>query len=282
MQRLDKILSSAGAGTRKELRAAIRAGRVTVNGSVCRDESAKFDETNAQILLDGEPVELLRPALILLNKPAGYLTAADDPRQKTVMDLIPARYRRFGVMPVGRLDKDTEGLLLLTNDGNLAHRIISPKHGVWKTYYCEHDGEATAADVEAFAKGLLLPDGLSCLPAVLLPLGFGRSAVRLQEGKFHQVRRMMECRGLTLCLVLRVFEGWLWQGDLAESAHCPPGFVQPAQGADRFFGSADRRCAGRWRAGQRKNNLPAFDFAVSHRAAADRGGGGRARRVDGR
>lgn len=218
MQRLDKILSSAGAGTRKELRAAIRAGRVAVNGSVCRDESAKFDETSAQILLDGEPVELLRPALILLNKPAGYLTAADDPRQKTVMDLIPARYRRFGVMPVGRLDKDTEGLLLLTNDGNLAHRIISPKHGVWKTYYCEHDGEATAADVEAFAKGLLLPDGLSCLPAVLLPLGFGRSAVRVQEGKFHQVRRMMAFLGLPLCYLKRVCEGGLWLGDLAPGA----------------------------------------------------------------
>ena len=200
MQRLDKILSSAGAGTRKELRAAIRAGRVTVNGSVCRNESTKFDETSAQILLDGEPVELLRPALILLNKPAGYLTAADDPRQKTVMDLIP------------------EGLLLLTNDGNLAHRIISPKHGVWKTYYCEHDGEATASDVEAFASGLSLPDGLSCLPAVLLPLGFGRSAVRVQEGKFHQVRRMMAFRGLPLCYLKRVCEGGLWLGDLAPGA----------------------------------------------------------------
>ncbi len=156
MQRLDKILLSAGAGTRRELRAAIRAGRVTVDGAVCRDESAKFDEKNAQIPLDGEPVELLRPALILLNKPAGYLTAADDPRQKTVMDLIPARYRRFGVMPVGRLDKDTEGLLLLTNDGNLAHRIISPKHGVWKTYYCEHDGRS-AARMCGRCKGTVAP-----------------------------------------------------------------------------------------------------------------------------
>lgn len=118
MQRLDKILSSAGAGSRKDLRAAIRAGRVRVNGEVCRDESAKFDEQAAEITLDGEAVELLRPALILLNKPAGFLTAADDPRQKTVMELIPERYRKFGVMPVGRLDKDTEGLLLLTNDGN--------------------------------------------------------------------------------------------------------------------------------------------------------------------
>ncbi len=100
----------------------------------------------------------------------------------------------------------------------MAHRIISPKHGVWKTYYCEHDGEATAADVEAFAKGLLLPDGLSCLPAVLLPLGFGRSAVRLQEGKFHQVRRMMAFLGLPLCYLKRVCEGGLWLGDLAPGA----------------------------------------------------------------
>ena len=129
MQRLDKILSEAGAGSRKELRSAIRAGRVTVNGVTVKDESEKFDEASAEILLDGEAVELLRPALIVLNKPAGFLTAADDPRQRTVMELVPERYRRFGVMPVGRLDKDTEGLLLLTNDGQLAHRIISDGDG---------------------------------------------------------------------------------------------------------------------------------------------------------
>lgn len=215
MQRLDKILSEAGVGSRKELRAAIRAGRVTVDGKTARDESAKFDETAVTIKLDGETVELLRPALIVLNKPAGFLTAADDPRQKTVMDLIPERYRRFGVMPVGRLDKDTEGLLLLTNDGNLAHRIISPKHGVWKTYYCEHEGTASKEDVCAFSAGLLLADGLNCLPARLIPLGEGKSAVRVQEGKFHQVRRMMAARGMPLSYLKRVAEGGLWLGALA-------------------------------------------------------------------
>ena len=152
----------------------------------------------------------------------GMVVRTHTPRvmnaRRTVMELIPERYRKFGVTPVGRLDKETEGLLLLTNDGDLAHRILSPRSGVWKTYYCEHDGEATAADVEAFAKGLLLPDGLSCLPAVLLPLGFGRSAVRLQEGKFHQVRRMMAFLGLPLCYLKRVCEGGLWLGDLAPGA----------------------------------------------------------------
>ena len=215
MQRLDKILSAAGAGSRKELRSAIRAGRVTVGGVTAKDESEKFDEASAEIFLDGEPVELLRPALILLNKPAGFVTAADDPRQKTVMELIPERYRKFGVMPVGRLDKDTEGLLLLTNDGQLAHRIISPRHGVWKTYYCEHEAKAGPADVRAFAEGLTLPDGLSCLPAVLIPLGEGKSAVRMQEGKFHQVRRMMAARGMPLTYLKRVAEGGLWLGGLA-------------------------------------------------------------------
>ena len=140
MQRLDRILSEAGVASRKELRAIIRAGRAAVNGAVVTDESRKFDETVVCVTVDGEPVRLRGPVLIMLHKPAGYLTAADDPKAKTVMELVPEVYRKLGVMPVGRLDKDTEGLLLLTNDGDLAHRILSPRHGVWKRYYAEHEG----------------------------------------------------------------------------------------------------------------------------------------------
>lgn len=164
MQRLDRILSEAGVASRKELRAIIRAGRVTADGAVVTDESRKFDEAAVHIAVDGQPVRLRGPVLIMLHKPAGYLTAADDPKAKTVMELVPDEYRRLGVMPVGRLDKDTEGLLLLTNDGDLAHRILSPRHGVWKRYYAEHEGQTGPEDVRAFEQGLVLADGLHCLP----------------------------------------------------------------------------------------------------------------------
>lgn len=214
MQRLDKILSEAGAASRKTLRTLIRAGHVTVNGIIVTDESRKFDETAVHITLDGAPVRLRTPVLIMLHKPAGYLTAADDPKAKTVMELIPEEYRRLGVMPVGRLDKDTEGLLLLTNDGDLAHRILSPRHGVWKTYYAEHPGQATSEDVRAFEAGLVLADGLHCLPAKLRPLGPGRSVVQVQEGKYHQVRRMLASRNLPVSYLRRDAEGALTLGDL--------------------------------------------------------------------
>ncbi|MCI5993143.1 MAG: rRNA pseudouridine synthase [Clostridiales bacterium] len=209
MLRLDKILSDAGCGSRKELRAAIRAGRVTVNGETVRDEARKFDEKTAAIVFDGAPVALLRPVLLMLHKPAGYVTSTDDPVSKTVMELIPAHMRAFGVTPVGRLDKQTEGLLLLTNDGELAHRIISPRHGVWKTYFCEHEGEASQEDAAVFAAGLTLADGTQCLPAKLLPQGAGRSLVFVQEGKYHQVRRMMAARGMPVTYLKRLAEGGL-------------------------------------------------------------------------
>ena len=218
MQRLDKILSDAGCGSRKELRAAIRAGRVTVNGETVRDEAKKFDETSAAIVLDGAPVELLRRVLLMLHKPAGYVTSTDDPVSKTVMELIPARYRAFGVAPVGRLDKQTEGLLLLTNDGDLAHRIISPRHGVWKTYYCEHDGAATQEDIAAFAAGMTLADGTACLPARLVPKSEGKSLVFVQEGKYHQVRRMMAARAMPVSYLKRLAEGGLSLGTLENGA----------------------------------------------------------------
>ena len=212
MQRLDRILSEAGVASRKELRAIIRAGRVTADGAVVTDESWKFDEAAVHIAVDGRPVRLRGPVLIMLHKPAGYLTAADDPKAKTVMELVPDEYRRLGVMPVGRLDKDTEGLLLLTNDGDLAHRILSPRHGVWKRYYAEHEGRTGPEDVRAFEQGLVLADGLHCLPAKLTPLS--DSIVCVQEGKYHQVRRMLASRGCPVTYLRREAEGGLTLGSL--------------------------------------------------------------------
>ena len=218
MQRLDRILSEAGVASRKELRAIIRAGRVSVDGAVVTDESLKFDETAVRVTVDGSPVRLRGPVLIMLNKPAGYLTAADDPKAKTVMDLVPEAYRKLGVMPVGRLDKDTEGLLLLTNDGDLAHRILSPRSGVWKTYYAEHEGTASAEDCAAFEAGLTLGDGTKCLPARLEPQGHGKSLIHVQEGKYHQVRRMMAARGMPVTYLKRIAEGGLTLGGLEKGA----------------------------------------------------------------
>ena len=218
MQRLDKILSEAGVASRKELKSLIRAGRVTVDGAVVREEAKKFDEAACTIAVDGAAVEKYRKVLLMLHKPAGYVTSTDDPRDRTVMELIPERYRKFGVTPVGRLDKETEGLLLLTNDGDLAHRILSPRSGVWKTYYAEHEGTASAEDCAAFEAGLTLGDGTKCLPARLEPQGHGKSLIHVQEGKYHQVRRMMAARGMPVTYLKRIAEGGLTLGGLEKGA----------------------------------------------------------------
>ena len=214
MQRLDKLLSEAGIASRRELKAILRAGRVTVNGAVVTRGEEKFDENTARITLDGVPVELRRTVLLMLHKPAGFVTSTDEPGSRTVMELLPERWRRLGALPVGRLDKDTEGLLLFTNDGQLAHKLISPRSDVWKVYYAEHDGTAQAADVEAFSQGVTLADGTRCLPARLRPIADGKCYVDVQEGKYHQVRRMLASRGLPVTYLKRVQFGTLVLGDL--------------------------------------------------------------------
>jgi 16S rRNA pseudouridine516 synthase len=152
--------------------------------------------------------------VVMLNKPAGYITATFDPVDKTVMELLPPELRNKDLKPVGRLDKETEGLLLFTNDGDLLHRLISPKKEVPKIYYARHEGTATEADVAAFAEGLTLRDGLHCLPAKLEPLGAGESRITVCEGKYHQVRRMMASREMTVSYLERISEGALTLGDL--------------------------------------------------------------------
>ena len=214
MQRLDKLLSEAGVASRKDLKAMIRAGRVTVDGQVVKSPEQKVDETAAEVRVDGVPVGRQRMILLMLHKPAGYVTSTEDPRDRTVMELVPQEYRYLDPKPVGRLDKETEGLLLFTNDGQLAHRILSPKKQVWKRYYAEHAGEAGAEDVAAFEAGITLKDGDRCLPARLIPQGAGRSVVEVCEGKYHQVRRMLASRGMPVSYLKRIAEGALELGDL--------------------------------------------------------------------
>ena len=226
MQRLDKLLSEAGVASRKELKAIIRAGRVTVNGAVVRDADQKVDEQTAEVCVDGQTVGRQRMLLLMLHKPAGYVTSTDDPRDPTVMELIPQQYRYLDPKPVGRLDKETEGLLLFTNDGQLAHRILSPKHRVWKRYYARHEGQAGQEDVSAFENGITLKDGDVCLPAKLIPVGPGESLVEVCEGKYHQVRRMLASRGMPVTYLKRICEAGLDLGDL------PPGQVREVDPAE--------------------------------------------------
>ena len=220
MERLDKFLSEAGIASRRELKSLLKTGAVQVNVKAVTDGAVKIDPAADRICFRGAPVAGRRRLVLMLHKPAGYVSSTEDPRDRTVMELIPAEYRRQGVAPVGRLDKETEGLLLFTNDGELAHRLISPKNGVEKRYYARHEGTASQADAEAFARGLTLRDGTQCRPALLEPLGPGESAITVTEGKYHQVRRMMASRGMTVRYLRREREGALALGDL------PPGALR--------------------------------------------------------
>ena len=194
MERLDKILAGTGRWSRREIGKLVKAGRVTVDGVPARAPDDKYDP-EASFAVDGAPVSGERLVYLMLHKPAGVISATEDPRKKTVLDLLPEYLRRVGLFPVGRLDRDTEGLLLLTNDGPLAHRLLSPRWHVDKTYFVRVDGPLGAEDAAAFAAGLELRDGLRCLPARLEPLEAEDEAlVTIQEGKYHQIKRMMASR----------------------------------------------------------------------------------------
>ena len=214
MERLDKFLCDSGVGTRSQVKVILKAGRVTVDGMVERDNSRKVDPAKQTIMLDGEVLGGKRRTVVMLNKPAGFVTATEDPVEKTVMELLPGDMKHLDLKPVGRLDKATEGLLLFTNDGDLLHRLISPKKEVPKIYYARHEGEAGEEDVAAFASGLTLRDGTVCLPAKLEPLGPGESRITVCEGKYHQVRRMMASRNMTVTYLERRQEAGLTLGDL--------------------------------------------------------------------
>ena len=209
-QRLDKIIASTGKWSRREVKALVRQGRVWVNGAAARSAEEKADPETAEILVNGELLTYRRFTWVMLNKPAGYLSATEDGRGATVLDLLPQELQKQALFPVGRLDKDTEGLLLLTNEGGLAHDLLSPRRHVDKVYYTRVAGCLTEEDCRAFAAGMTLADGLVCQPAGLEILSAGEESeahVTLREGKFHQVKRMLADIGKPVLYLERVQMG---------------------------------------------------------------------------
>lgn len=210
LQRLDKIIASTGRFSRREVKQLVREGRVLVDGKMAKSAEEKYDPLTAVIAVNGETLSYREHTWLMLHKPAGVLSATEDGRGETVLDLLAPEYRKIGLFPVGRLDKDTEGLLLLTDDGALAHDLLAPKKHVDKVYFTRVDGHLTEEDCAAFARGMTLGDGLTCLPAKLEILRAGEKSealVTLREGKFHQIKRMLACCGKPVLYLKRLSMG---------------------------------------------------------------------------
>ena len=209
--RLDKCLADCGLGTRSEVKSLLKAKRITVNGKVVNNGKVQVNPETDEILFDGEKIQYEEFVYMMMNKPKGVVSATEDNLHKTVLDLIDPLYFKKGVFPVGRLDIDTHGLLLLTNDGELAHRLLSPKKHVTKIYQARVEGVMTAEDAAAFEKGIVLSDGTECMPARLDILSTAQDEsivqIHLKEGKFHQVKRMVKAFGKTVVDLQRLTMG---------------------------------------------------------------------------
>ena len=202
MERIDKILSNLGYGTRKDLKKIVKNGMVQVNGVTIKDSAMKVDPEKDKIVINGEEIFYREFIYLMMNKPAGVVSATFDNKDETVIDLLEVEHQVFEPFPVGRLDKDTVGLLLLTNDGDLNHRLISPKWKVDKVYFAKIDKKVTEEDVEKFKKGITLDDGYTCKEGSEIVL-------TIQEGKFHQVKRMFEAVGKKVTYLKRIEFGTL-------------------------------------------------------------------------
>lgn len=212
MERIDKLLVQGGVGSRRDVQKIIRDGRMRINGEICRKPETKADEDSDEITVDGQAVNCEKYIYIMMNKPAGVVSATVDNRDKTVIDILPREMKRSGLFPAGRLDKDTEGLLIITNDGDFAHRMLSPKKHVDKTYVAELDKPITEETVRQFKDGIIFADGTKCLPA---KLEIGESIdkkigiVTICEGKFHQVKKMFKVCGIKVVHLKRISIGRL-------------------------------------------------------------------------
>lgn len=210
--RVDKLLSNVGVASRAELKKYCKQGLISVNGKVINNPGVQVDSENDDIRFNGEKIVYREFVYIMLNKPDGYISATYDKYDPIVLDLIDQSYLVFEPFPVGRLDKDTEGLLVLTNDGQLAHRVLSPKKHVPKTYYAKIQGKVTEEDILAFEKGVILDDGYETMPSQLKILksdDMSEIELTIHEGKFHQVKRMFESVGKKVVYLKRLSMGKL-------------------------------------------------------------------------
>jgi 16S rRNA pseudouridine516 synthase len=208
--RIDKMLANMGYGTRKEVKKMLKSGVVKIDGVVVKDPKTQVNPTEQVITVWGEEVEYKEFIYLMMNKPPGVISATEDMVEETVIDLLEEEDRVFLPFPVGRLDKDTEGLLLLTNDGQLAHQLLSPKKHVPKTYFAVIDGAVTEEDVAAFRRGVVLDDGYKTKPAELVILKSGLRSdveVTITEGKFHQIKRMFRAVGKRVVYLKRIQMG---------------------------------------------------------------------------
>ena len=213
MERLDKYISSRGTLSRKEAQKHIKNGDVTLNGEVCKAVDTKLDPKTDRVELCGQAVCADEHIYIMLNKPAGVVSATKDKTDKTVIDILPPELRRDGLFPAGRLDKDTEGLLIITDDGDFAHRMLSPKKHVEKKYIARLDGEITGDTVKRFEDGIIFADGTHCMPAKLEideKSGNSTGIVTICEGKYHQVKKMFAVCGLKVVHLQRISVGNLY------------------------------------------------------------------------
>jgi len=222
-QRLDKVLSNFGFGSRTEIKSAVKKGLVTVDGQVAKDSGVHVDPAGSVIIMNGIKLEYRKYIYLMMNKPRGVISATTDTRQRTVFDILPEEYKCFELFPAGRLDIDTEGFVLMTNDGQLAHEILSPRKHVTKKYYARVEGRVEQADAADFEGGVTLDDGYKTLPAKLEILSTGQvSEIRLSivEGKFHQVKRMFEAVGKKVIYLKRLGMGRLELDEGLELGEC--------------------------------------------------------------
>ena len=214
MMRIDKYLADCGIGTRSEVKKYIKAKQITINGEIVAKPEQKIDENSDVICFKGQSIAYEKYVYYLFHKPAGCVTAKQDNVHKTVMEYFPEEIRAKDISPVGRLDLDTEGLLLFTNDGPLTHHLLSPTHHIPKTYYAILDKEVPESAVELFKVGVDIGDDKPTLPAELVILSGKEAKLTIHEGRFHQVKRMFEAVGCTVTYLKRLSMGSLTLGDL--------------------------------------------------------------------